>query len=69
MFAFATAAAATDLDILLNRKNAMKMKIKKKKEGKTKGINEVKTDKKKKVSGSVPAPISFYLLENKKLQS
>jgi hypothetical protein len=44
----------------------MKMKIKKKKEGKTKGINEVKTDKKKKVPGSVPANISFYLLENKK---
>jgi hypothetical protein len=63
LFAFAAAAAA-DLNILLNRKNAMKMKIKKIKkeeEGKTKGINEVKTDKKKKIPGPVPALFSVYL--------
>jgi hypothetical protein len=45
----------------------MKMKIKKKKrekEAKTKGITEVKTDKKKKIPGCVPAPISVYLLAN-----
>ena len=45
----------------------MKMKIKKKNKeerGKTKGINEVKADKKKKIPGSVPASISVYLFAN-----